>query len=262
MEEPEPVSPKSKHTKPYSPPPRRGPSVTRQAANKHTRETLDFEELMENTQDNEKLPDLVCTEKQPSLNAVKTASEATDQLAVIAPTLNDACGDNFNGIPVIANNVPVTPENVPAVSSTSVTNASVSTTLAGSHPEPVGHDTATTTDEEEAAEALLALCNLTDKDCDKDELDELDNNASMMPIGVPSTSVDVNPIQIKLGTAEVNQVIKHLPEESQFQLPTPAGMSNSKEHSPDTSTNKKSTIPKKGAKGDSSPTPTSPPKEN
>ena len=74
-------------------------------------------------------------------------------------------------------------------------------------PVPVGHDTATT-DEEEAAEALLALSNLLDMD---DEDNGSDDNAYLMPIDGPSTSIDVNPIEVKLGADDINQAIEQLP---------------------------------------------------
>ena len=68
-------------------------------------------------------------------------------------------------------------------------------------PVPVGHDTTTTTDEEEAAEALLALCNLPDMGDDEDAPDD---NATLMPVGGPSISIDVNPVQVKLGADDLN----------------------------------------------------------
>ena len=81
-------------------------------------------------------------------------------------------------------------------------------------PAPVGHDTATTTDEEEAAEALLSLCNLPDVD---EEEHSSDDNANLMPIGGPSMSIDVNPVEVKLGADDINQVIEQLPRESRLE---------------------------------------------
>ena len=46
---------------------------------------------------------------------------------------------------------------------------------------PVGHDSATTTDDEEAVEALLALGNPPDYDDNDNE--PVDDNAMLMPIG-------------------------------------------------------------------------------
>ena len=59
-------------------------------------------------------------------------------------------------------------------------------------PAPVGHDTATT-DEEEAVEALLALSYLPDID---DKGNDSDDNATLMPIDGPSRSIDVNPVKV------------------------------------------------------------------
>ena len=56
----------------------------------------------------------------------------------------------------------------------------------------MGHDTATTTDEEEAAEALLALGSIPNNDVIAQEED----NATLMPIGKASTMVDVNPVPL------------------------------------------------------------------
>ena len=69
---------------------------------------------MENTPDNEKLPDLVCnTEQQETLNAVMDTTKATTP----AQTTNVA-DEEFNGImdtPSIATVTPVTPENTPGM---------------------------------------------------------------------------------------------------------------------------------------------------
>ena len=59
LEEPIVTSPKSRKKKPYSPPPRAGPSASRQAASRSKCNKLDLEQLMENTPDGNKLPDLV-----------------------------------------------------------------------------------------------------------------------------------------------------------------------------------------------------------
>ena len=81
---------------------------------------------------------------------------------------------------------------------------------------PVGHDTATT-DEEEAAEALLALCYLPDMG---DEDDAPDDNATLLPIGGPSLSIDVNPVQVKLSSDDISQVIEQLTDKSRYKPPT------------------------------------------
>ena len=69
------------------------------------------------------------------------------------------------------------------------------------HPHLLAMILQTTTDEEEAAEALLALCNLPDID---DKENGSDDNANLMPIGGPSMSIDVNPVEVKLGADDVN----------------------------------------------------------
>ena len=81
--------------------------------------------------------------------------------------------------------------------------------------EPPGHDTCTTSDEEDAIEALLSLGAIpdtsitTEVQCDNDQL---------MPIGKSSTVVDVNPVEIKLGTDDVANVIANMPADQRFKL--------------------------------------------
>ena len=86
----------------------------------------------------------------------------------------------------------------------------------GIQSEPIGHDTHTTTDEEEAVEALLALSELLDKATEQNDLYE---NKELMPTGAPNTGVDVNPVEIKLGINDVNQAIEQLPEENKVSHP-------------------------------------------
>ena len=214
------TSPKTKKKKLYSPPPRAGPSASRQAANKKNCNKLDLELLMENTPDTEKLPDLVSnSEQQEMFNAVTddqmTNSLETDSIL----TTNDGNGDldgitktllmNFSTSITPENTEPllqiialVTPENAELLPETvPETNNTVPDINDTVSPAPVGHDTATTTDEEEAAEALLALCNLPDID---DKENGSDDNANLMPIGRLSMSIDVNPVEVKLGADDVN----------------------------------------------------------
>ena len=213
------TSPKTKKKKPYSPPPRAGLSASRQAANKKNCNKLDLELLMENTPDTEKLPDLVSnSEQQEMFNAV-TDNQMTNSLETDSILTNDGNGD-LNGItktPLMNFSTPVTPENTEllletialvtsknaellpeTVPETNDTVLDINDTVS---PAPVGHDTATTTDKEEAAEALLALCNLPDID---DKENGSDDNANLMPIGGPSMSIDVNPVEVKLGADDVN----------------------------------------------------------
>ena len=81
-----------------------------------------------------------------------------------------------------------------------------------STPTPVGHDTATT-DEEEVAEALLALSNLPDID---DEGNGSNDNANLIPIDGPSSSIDVNPVRVKLGADDINHAIEQLAIENRL----------------------------------------------
>ena len=74
--------------------------------------------------------------------------------------------------------------------------------------EPMGHDTCTTTDEEDAIEALLALGELPDS---SNTLNMQDENEQLMPIGNFNTGMDINPVEIKLGTEDVAKAIAELP---------------------------------------------------
>ena len=94
-------------------------------------------------------------------------------------------------------------------------------------PRPVGHDTATTRDEEEAAEALLALSNLPDMD---NKGNGSDDNANLMP----STSIDVNAVEVKLGADDINQAIEQLLMESKLEAAPQTSQPDGKEHSADT----------------------------
>ena len=87
-----------------------------------------------------------------------------------------------------------------------MTNTSVDTSVSNSFPTtlPVGHDTVTTTDEEEAAEALLALGNVSNYD----KIVQEEDNATLMPIGKASTTVDINPVPLRLSVNDVNIAIQ------------------------------------------------------
>ena len=97
-------------------------------------------------------------------------------------------------------------------------------------PTLVGHDTAMT-DEEEAVKALLALSNQPDMD---DKGDGLDGNTKLMPIGVPSGSINVNPVKVKLSADDVNQVIKQLLMESRLGVAPPKSQVGTSENSTET----------------------------
>ena len=98
-------------------------------------------------------------------------------------------------------------------------------------PTLVGHDTAKTTDEDEAAEAPLALSNLPDVD---DEENGSDGNANLMPIDGPSTSIDVNPIEVKLGADDINQATEQSLMESRLEAFPQMSEPGGKEDSTDT----------------------------
>ena len=100
----------------------------------------------------------------------------------------------------------VMPENTNGNSEPAETDVNIPT------PVPIGHDTATTTNEEEAAEVLLALGNLPDYD----EFDQDEDNAMLMPIGKASTTVDINPVPLKLSTEDVKTAIQNIPEENKL----------------------------------------------
>ena len=115
LEEPAVTSPKTKKKKPYSPPPRAGPSASRQAASKNNRNKLDLKLLMENTPDANKLPDLVLNqEQQEMLNTVTdnqmTTSPETDNFL----SRNEANGEFKDVTNTLSMNLstPVTPENM------------------------------------------------------------------------------------------------------------------------------------------------------
>ena len=146
-----------------------------------------------------------------------------------------AVNKGFNGVPDLSYDEPtkdnstvspVTLENVSI--STNTTDIPVSATPMRIQSELVGHDTAMTTNEEEVSEALLALCKLPDIDFDNDDVDD---NANLMPIRAPSSSVDVNPVQIKLGIDDINQAIEDMPEENWIKPPCPVQSSDSNEQS-------------------------------
>ena len=94
------------------------------------------------------------------------------------------------------------------------TNTSIDTSVSNSIPTslPVGHDTATTTDEEEAAEALLTLGNVPNSD----DFVQEEDNATLMPIGKASTMVDINPVPVRLSANDVNIAIQNMPAENKL----------------------------------------------
>ena len=98
------TSPKSKKKKPYSPPPRAGPSASRQAASRSKRNKLDLEQLMENTPVGNKLPDLVVNhEPSETLNAITNNQTTTIPDLVVnqepSETLNAVTNDQMTVLP-------------------------------------------------------------------------------------------------------------------------------------------------------------------
>ena len=82
----------------------------------------------------------------------------------------------------------------------------------------IGHDTCTTTDEEDAIEALLALGELPDTINTADVQNE---NEQLMPIGNFNAGVDINPVEIKLGTDDVAKAIAEIPADHRFKPSVP-----------------------------------------
>ena len=119
---------------------------------------------------------------------------------------------------------PVTPENM------EFTQENTNDTNETNTPAPVGHDTATT-DEEEAVEALLALSNLPDMD---GKGNGSEDNAALMPIDGPSRSIDVNPVKVKLSRDDINHTIEQLPLESRLEAATQMTQADVMENSPET----------------------------
>ena len=197
---------------------------------------------MENTPESEKLPDLVLDSEQPEIfNAVTTTTTNPPVLdsEQRTDTLIGELSDAFGGVPETSTSnlnehritVPVVmPEN--ALQSNQISNSAVLETVSTQlslQTEQIRHDTMTTTDEEEAAEALLALGKLPDMDFSNDDLG--DDNADLMPIGGANMTVDVNLVPIKLGTNDVDKAIENLPAENWIKPSPPAPSTDSVETS-------------------------------
>ena len=222
---------------------------------------------MENTPDGNKLPDLVVNrEPSETLNAIIN-DQATTVLDLVvnqetSETLNVVTNDQTTALPNVETtgqsdgelkgitNTPlvnprtsVTPENK------ELTQDNTNDTKETNTLTPVGHDTATT-DEEEAVEALLALSNLPDMD---DEGNGSDDNATLMPIDGPSRSIDVNPVKVKLSTDDISQAIEQLPMESRLEVATQTTQAYARENSTETDprpiTNHDNSPPNSPAKG-------------
>ena len=185
MEEPDTTPDKPKRQKTNSPPSRQGPSARRQAANKNKRDNQGKPAHLHPQLEIDKLPDLVVNSNKLSefTGVTSTPDINTDQHSKSL----------------------VTPEKINIGIDESVSN-SVPLSL------PVGHDTATTTDEEEAAEALLTLGNALIND----DFVQEEDNATLMPIGKASTTVDINPVPVRLSANDVNIAIQNIPDENKL----------------------------------------------
>ena len=188
-------SPKQKKRKSYLPPPRSGPSTTRQAARKR-KSSYDITEEM-------KLPDLVLnTCKSDALNG-RTISDPPSKCTLAkTPAMEQTSND-----PVVSSNIPVSNE-----------ISELEKTIVQPNVEPTGHDTCTTTDEEDTIEALLALGEFPDS---SNTLNMQDENEQLMPIGNFNTGMDINPVEIKLGTDDVAKAIAELPTDHKLTSPAP-----------------------------------------
>ena len=191
LDEPVVESPKQKKHKPYSPPPRAGPSATRQAARKR-----------KSCQDNDKemkLPDLVTNTKTSDalnggslLNPQRQSTHTPSLGQLNAPAVAYARTEE-----IISNNLP----------KPNLSSEPEKTTIQPSI-ELLGQDICTTTNEEDAIEALLSLGKLPDTG---NTVDVQDDNEQLMLIGKANAVVDINPVEIKLGTDDVVKAIAEIP---------------------------------------------------
>ena len=195
LDEPVVESPKQKKHKPYSPPPRAGPSTTRQAACKR-KSGHDITDEM-------KLPDLVSnTSKSDALNGRTITDPPRKSSRTKTLAVEQARNDSIVSSEIPASDATSEPEK----------------TTVQPNVEPIGHDTCTTTDEEDAIEALLALGELPDT---SNTMDMQNENEQLMPIGNFNTGTDINPVEIKLGTDDVAKAIAEIPADHRFMPSVP-----------------------------------------
>ena len=205
LDEPVIESPKQKRHKPYSPPPRAGPSATRQAARKR--------KMCQDNSEEMKLPDLVINTKSsdalnggtlinPLRRSARKQTPGQLESSKNNPATEDARSDT-----IISSNIPTW--NVPS-EPTKVTAQPI--------VEPTGQDICTTTDEEDAIEALLSRGDLPDT---SNTTDVQNDNDQLMPIGKFNTVVDINPVEIKLGTDDVAKAIADMPADQRFKPSVP-----------------------------------------
>ena len=205
LEEPDTTPDKPKRQKPNSPPPRQGPSSSRQAGNKKKCDNQGKPAHLHLQLEIDKLPDLVVNVNKIRDSNVVTSMSRTPRSASrgVSEFIRETSTPEKMTDPQSSNlDMPET------------TNTSVDTSVSNSFPTtlPVGHDTVTTTDEEEAAEALLALGNVSNDD----EIVQEEDNATLMPIGKASTTVDINPVPLRLSVNDVNIAIQNMPDENKL----------------------------------------------
>ena len=200
LDEPVVEFPKQKKHKPYLPPPRAGPSTTRQAARKR--------KLCQDITEEMKLPDLVSnTSTSDALNG-RTLTDPprkcsrTQTLGQLNAPTNNLAVEQTRNDSIISSNTP-----------TSDVISEPEKTTVQPNVEPIGHDTCTTTDEEDDIEALLALGELPDT---SNTVDMQNDNEQLMPIGNFNTGIDINPVEIKLGTDDVAKAIAEIPVDHRF----------------------------------------------
>ena len=200
LDDPVVESPKQKKNKPYSPPPRTRPSTTRQAARKR--------KSIQNITEEMKLPDLVSnTSTSDALNGGTPSdpprkSSRTRTLGQLNASTNNLAVEQTRNDSTISSKTPTS--DVPSEPEKTTVQPGV---------EPLGHDTCTTTDKEDAIEALLALGELPDT---SNTVDMKNDNEQLMPIGNLNTGIDINPVEIKLGTDDVAKAIAEILVDHQF----------------------------------------------
>ena len=195
LDEPVAESPKQKKRKLYSPPPRTGPSTSRQAACKKKlcqdiAEEMKLLDLVSNTSTSDALNGGTLTDPPRKSSRTQTLGQLNALMTnpIVEKTHNDFA--KSSDIPT-----------------SDVTSEPEKTTVQPS-VESKGHDTCTTTDEEDTIEALLALGELPETST---TVDMQNDNEQLMPIGNFNTGIDINPVEIKLGTDDVAKAIAEIP---------------------------------------------------
>ena len=189
--------------------PRQGPSPSRQAANKKKCDNQGKPAHLHLQLEINKLPDLVV-----NVNKIRDSNVVTS----MSRTLRSASRGVSEFIRETSTPEKMTDSQSSNLDMPETTNTSVDTSVSNSFPTilPVEPDTVTTTDKEEAAEALLALGNVSNND----EIVQEEDNATLMPIGKASTTVDINPVPLRLSVNDVNIAIQNMPDENKLKPTT------------------------------------------